>query len=312
MADMQHSMADSLQKISSGMFGLGLEMKSIKQQTAYEHRVFTPSNACKSENGNEFIRIFSSLNLAYSSDLTSLVLSCEIISSEYPSFDFKWTSITTSDKKLDATDIDKKLERMSYEPLCMYLRNHSFSVVDVSDGAGCPSKNLFDSDIFTIRKGLDFSTTFLRSLGQAPIFIEEIRGRTDIIIVRDETIHEAFRHKCHVLIAIEIKTIAGFNSDVVCFREAATQLIGLNAENVVTSPCVILTNLTRKHYVFYLVLGENPAQNLSFKMCIEKCASFEVALQLSVRLSKREPFSMNFGRKPTPPPSTASDADLTE
>lgn len=204
------------------------------------------------------------------------------------------------------------MERSSYQPLCEYLSGLELLAVDVSEGTKCPFQLLYDSDVYTISKGLNFTTNYLRSVGKASIFIDTIRGKTYIVILRSDCADQVYYHKSHVLVAIEVKTVAGLNNDGACFREAVIQLIGLNASNTSTSPIVILTNLVMKHYVFYLSMGENPEVQLSFKLHIQKCESFSVALSVAMVLSRREPFSMHFGRMPTPPPSTTSGEHGTD
>lgn len=281
-----------LDEISKSMFGLKLEVQEIRHQTAVHHRVFTPSSACKTENVGEFVRVFSSLNLAYSPSLTKVVEPWEMEGSD-PKFEFRWTATQ-----------DSVLENTSYEPLCKYLRDdRGLFAFDVSEGGNCFNKNLYDSEVYTLRPTIDSHGEDLRKSGVPLVFIEQIRGRTDIVIVSARAADQHTLHKSHVLVAIEVKTVAGFSKDDACLREAATQLIGLNAENVETSPCVLLTNLYRKHYVLFLALEGDPHAKLVFKLHIKRCQSFEAALDLSLSLSERRPISVNFGRRPTPPSS---------
>lgn len=85
-----HAISETNETLSNALFGLSLTVKDIKQQTAYEHRVLTPSSACKSENAKEFIRICSALELFFGSELKSIIVNCDAQSSTYPAFDFNW------------------------------------------------------------------------------------------------------------------------------------------------------------------------------------------------------------------------------
>ena len=291
------------ERIELAMFGLQLGVQTIQQQTYFEHRTFTPSNAMKSENAIEFTRIFSSVKLAFGPDLSSKVTQLPTPTNFAPvKFRFQWS-------RQDAGEDDNILEKVSYGPVCDFLKEIGLQGIDVSEGENCPSKVLYDSNIYTIRKGLDYNTESLRTIGKLPTFVERIRGRSDIAVVKEGAEVTPYVHKSHVDFVIEIKTIRGFQSDKQCFREAATQLVGLNVENLDTSPSVLLTNLAKKHYVLSLSIGDDSAQSLTFKLHIERCDSFEYAVQRCKDLGTRESFSMHFGRKPTPPQSSGSESD---
>jgi hypothetical protein len=291
------------ERIEAAMFGLKLGVQTIQQQTYFDHRIFTPSNAMKSENAIEFTRIFSCLKLAFGPDLSSVVTQLPTPTHfDSAKFLFQWS-------RQDAGEDDKVLEKVSYKPVCDFLQDIGLHGIDVSEGENCPSKVLYDSNIYTIRKGLNYNTELLRAMGKVPTFVERIRGRTDIAVIKEGAEFTPYVHKSHVDFVIEIKTIRGFQSDAQCFREAATQLVGLNVENLDTSPSVLLTNLAKKHYVLSLSIGDDSAHSLTFKLHIERCDSFEYAVQRCKDLGTRESFSMHFGRKPTPLPSSGSESD---
>lgn len=53
---------------------------------------------------------------------------------------------------VNATNKEKSLERQSYRPLIEYLESLSMCALDVSEGQKCQKKNMFDSEVHTIRR----------------------------------------------------------------------------------------------------------------------------------------------------------------
>lgn len=292
-----------------------LDLKDIKQQTKVAFKSLTPSAACKSENENEFLLLVEGLKLAHTPYLSSLVepyTGPELVRYAQRKLSFQWTDLSSASKysaqdeveEIDMTGNDEKvLERVSYKPFMQYLETLNLPSADVSEGARCHKKHLFDSNVFTLRKGTSFSSASLRITAQEPVLIQCIRGGTDIIIVRENCIDSVTYTKAHVRVAIEIKTVKGMKSVDSALREAVVQLVGLNTQNVEVSPVVLLTDFVGKHYVLYLTFGSDPTTNLKYHLHITQFKSLESALEFAEDQSLHEPISLHFGRIPTPPVS---------
>ena len=338
MTAMQLDQKEQKENYFSFMQTMLFDMKDLKQQTKIAFKSLTPSAACKSENNAEFTYLVDSLKLAYGPILSELVKQYEgpeLVRYAKHKFNFKWSvevglkgmSIETdakadtkpADPDTDAAAVydgeavdekqDKVIEKTSYKPLILYLEKLNLHSADVSEGVRCQNKNLFNSDVFTLRKGTAFSSETLRLTAQAPVFIQNIRGRTDVIILRGGCEHAPVYHKAHVKVAVEIKTIKGLKFVDGALREAAIQLIGLNAQNCESTPVVLLTNFMRKHFVLYLTMGDDPERNLKYELHIVQLQTFESALEFADDQSIKEPISLNFGRKPTPPASVVDEED---
>jgi len=112
-----------------------------------------------------------------------------------------------------------------------------------------------------------------------------------------------------VLVVIEIKPGSFSDGSLESgLREAFVQLIGLSVGNTFHSPVVILTNLSRSHYVLSLeVAAEFP--RLKYSLKIQKFKQFNYALSSAWELSKRKCFTKYFGRPPSLPASEKSDEE---
>jgi hypothetical protein len=327
--EIKQTVLEQMEKSVSFMQTTLFDMKDLKQQTKIAYKSFTPSAACKCENNAEFTVLFESLKLAYGPYLSELVLQYdgpELLRYAGRKFVFKWGAKTDASNDTDSNakpdDIgveeeeevelvvekdDKILEKTSYKPLMLYLKSLNLDSADVSEGVRCQNKNLFNSDVFTLRKGTAFSSDTLRVTAQAPVFLQNIHGGTDIIILRDGFVDAPVYHKAHVRVAVEIKTIKGLKQVDGALREAAIQLVGLNTQNCEVTPVVLLTNFAKKNFVLYLTRGSDPERNLKFNLHIVLFKTFESALEFAEDQSVCEFISLHFGRKPTPPASVAGD-----
>jgi hypothetical protein len=290
------------------------KLRILADQTAVEKRILTPSNGCLSENSGDFTRLFSLLRLAEGPLLSALVEPFQgDLPHDLPKFTFKWKADPIlSETMADVAVQEKVIERSSYLPLVQYLSEQSLHAVDVSEGHRCPNKNLFDSEVHTIRPNTTFDTKMLCKVQQCPFFIQQIRGRTDIVIIDERYASATNVTKFQVRVAIEIKTVNQMNKTDACLREAAVQLVGLNTENIERTPPVLLTNLCGRHFVLYLSMLPNPDVHLVFKIHIIQFDTFEQALEFSLRRGDLPPITSYFGRKPTPPASVGSEGSKEE
>ena len=308
---------------------VALDIKDLKQQTSAVYKNFTPSSALKSENNNEFVKLFSTLKLAYSPALSTMsqnYVGPNLVRYAQRRFNFKWAD-SSKPATIDGDEVEEDndeainntvnvdtenriLEKTAYKPLMQYLESLNLPCADVSDGERCLERNLFHSDVFTLRKSTAFSTATMRLKAQAPVFIQTIKGRSDIIILSDKFLDQRIYHKAHVRVAVEVKTIKGLKNVDGALREAAIQLVGLNVNNTEATPVVLLTNFTKKHFVLYLTLSSYPEENLSYNLHIVQFKTFESSLEFAEIQSLLEPISSYFGGPPTPPASVAENSSL--
>ena len=141
------------------------------------------------------------------------------------------------------------------------------------------------------------STYALRKAGfTVPRLSFILRGRSDLVKLRkDETVMIPEM----VEFAVEIKPKYDFDekdfSDS-AFREAALQVIGLNAGNDRCSPAVILTNLVGRHYVLFI----ERCSELNYTLEVESYTTLSHACQRASFVGLRRCVTADFGRAPTP------------
>jgi hypothetical protein len=194
-------------------------------------------------------------------------------------------------------------ETASYPPVLKFLRDTcKYSAVVVGNGERLHSGLLFNKDVYTLRKK---DPTTVR--GQTVWRKNVVRGRTDVVVLRESLPKEAIILRNNVLFATEIKRpqdIAKSKSG--CLREAQIQLIGLNVDNPNGSPPVILTDLVSVHRVLYVDVKSG-----TFAYVIKQitCASFAAAVLTAQILGERECVTANFSRPPSPSNSEHSDGE---
>lgn len=272
------------------LFGIGLELKDIKANSAFQNRDITPSSACKSEHAGEFMKLVEGLGLNIGIKLSKLAGAGQS--------DTTWENFTYHWKR--SAGEEAAIKEDSYEPLLQYLKDHcKLNAVIVDNGQGLPNGHLFDQHVHTLKKDVIVRSKELRKTGDEPKYIYHLSGRTDVAIIDPA---ERVVSRMSVLVAIEVK-ISGFNEDE-GLREAFLQLIGLNTANAHRSPVVILTNLANIHYVIFLEAIGFP--NIKYTLRIEGFSQFSLALSRALELSQRECFTKHFGGPPTPQASQTS------
>lgn len=164
-----------------------------------------------------------------------------------------------------------KEERDSYEPLGKFLKDKNIHVVDLSAGAGLPYGNLFDVQLFSLKKNLN-----LRSNQLAPtercICRYNLRGRTDFIRLKNPDLGIS---RFNIQYYIEIKPGSIKEAEL---REAFFQLLGGNAGNTDRSPPVFITNLTTYHYILFITLYQG-VDDYAYRLNIFKFDKFHQAIK---------------------------------
>jgi len=184
-------------------------------------------------------------------------------------------------------ETDKKLEQTAYQPVLEFVSRlfPELNVQIVAEGKNLTSGNLFSVEVFTVRKENPDKH------GQPVTFITTIEGRSDIAAFDKNGITT----RRGVEFVIEIKTLK-FNKVCGC-REAITQLLGLNIENSLHSPPVLLTNLVGIHSVFFVApLDAFPFYHIQE----EQFQWFELALERVRGLCAEHRRTHHFGRGPSP------------
>jgi hypothetical protein len=184
-----------------------------------------------------------------------------------------------------------ELEITSYNPVVSFLEGLGLFGRNVGNGQNLPAGNLFNQDIWTLRKeGPD-----VRS--QRVYHRHTVTGRTDVVVLSQDS--KGTIDRWMVKFAIEVKTVEGMKKSKTGSKtEAIVQLIGLNASNSARSPPVILTNLAQTHSVLYLdLVREVPVQ---YSVMEQSCDSFAAAVHFAMDKCEQQ-ITDEFSRPPSPP-----------
>jgi hypothetical protein len=288
----------------------GLQHLSLSVQASRPAQIFesiTPSGAT-GEHKEDFYKLLSKMGLNKEPDSAATLL--QEAKSSHKSFRFHWkTSAGLESVDEAGSTIDDELlklpqeaahmpktqpsERESYAAVCSYLKSLGHDAVAVDSGQSLVNGDLFSEHVFSMR------TQGLSVHGQTVYHITRVHGRTDVVILDNYgTPGEVTRER--VKLAIEIKKpddFKGSTTESPPSREAMTQLIGLNINNVYHTPQVLLTNLVGKHQVFFITKHE---EHPWFRIALQKCSSFLAAIQFIETLWKKDAPNYDFGRGPSP------------
>mmetsp|Transcript_37241 Transcript_37241/g.93517 ORF Transcript_37241/g.93517 Transcript_37241/m.93517 type:complete len:284 (+) Transcript_37241:719-1570(+) len=140
-------------------------------------------------------------------------------------------------------------EAASYGELCSFLQKRGFDAVVIGNGEGLPNRLLFSTYAHSMRRQV------ATVKGQTVYTGMRVYGRTDLVILDDRGGQgEVSRQRVKLGIEVKPADKIGRCEDASnpASREAATQLIGLNINNMYNTPPVLLTNLQKIHWVFYI------------------------------------------------------------
>jgi hypothetical protein len=291
----------ALKSITDGMRGLGIEVRGIQAALPSGVSVMrlTPTKA--SEKKETLRSLLSGLRLNDTPVPDGEKYDAVGREPEWMAFKFKWR-----ESRVPADLV--ALERTSYGDVVGFLRGLGLAAVDVSNGDHCPERLLFLKDIYTLRQQDPF-----KHRGQHVTKIHTVSGCTDIVVLSRDFMGQGHTRIMDwmVTVLIEIKTVPGMKGSASnCRREAVVQLIGMNAANPTHSPPVVLTNLTKQHFVLYL--ERLPADEYPFEFEIRErpCSSFAAAVHFALAVAAREPITRDFSRSTTPPTSEDRPDDL--
>ena len=196
-------------------------------------------------------------------------------------------------------------EDASYGPLQRFLRSVGVIAIVVGNGTGLPDGLLYNVDIFSLKRNLTIRSDELRKDGSEPKLLFRLKGRTDLIVVRDA---DCAMTNANIKYFIEVKTVKGMMNMPSSIREAILQLIGGNVAALYHSPPVLLTNLDKTHYVLYIEKNDDDTFS-RYKLRVKKWGSFCEALAfVEARTEDFVCATREFGCMPTPPSSVAGRA----
>jgi hypothetical protein len=286
-------------EVSEDQKRVGFAVKAITDALPLDLQLVTPSGCCKSSEFPIFRLIMKAIGLIEVADIDTLAEVLTVDRSDVKDFKFDWKN--------------NPHEKDSYGPFVEYLREMlKLNAVDVSDGNGLGLGLLYASDIHTLRPKLGDLTSDLKQAALEPKLKVRISGRTDIAVFRVGGIKT-----CKDLeMAFEIKTHYSFShrSKVnTALREGVLQLIGCNADNQFSSPVVIVTSLSDKHYLLYLKLGPKPAERLEYFLAVKSCTSLIALIQFAKSvLLERGCITRRFAGPPTPTSDSPVKADESQ
>mmetsp|Transcript_27119 Transcript_27119/g.38418 ORF Transcript_27119/g.38418 Transcript_27119/m.38418 type:complete len:384 (+) Transcript_27119:37-1188(+) len=273
---------DNLEMILKDM---SISLHTMKEQfpSVLAGHMVTPSTASRNRQQSSSIFDAAGLALKPTEMDAEYVLPVEQQRKTEWFFSFSWPR--------EAGD-DKVLEKTSYAPVLNFLRRLDLHAEDVSGGANCVEKLLYNSDIYSRR-----TENPMKVRGQTVYHKHCVKGRSDLVIL-DKNRQGGEVLRSMVLVAIEIKTPSAYKqSKDGSMIEAQLQLIGLNAFNTDHSPPVVLSNLAQTHFVIYLAYGDD---GWSYVIKKQKCATFPAAIHFALQKSLEASISAHFSRPMTP------------
>mmetsp|Transcript_41291 Transcript_41291/g.96464 ORF Transcript_41291/g.96464 Transcript_41291/m.96464 type:complete len:364 (+) Transcript_41291:71-1162(+) len=193
-------------------------------------------------------------------------------------------------------------EKLSYKPLCMYLRSLGKQAFVIANGynVGLSRGLLFNRRAHGMRRQLPTER------GQVVSSSIRVKGRSDLAVLddKDKTLIEIdsdckpTRNLTRNRVAWVIEVKEPVIGDGAC-REAITQLIGLNIENFYTSPKVLLTNLIGTHHVYYIKCEDSyPWYTVQWRRCSTLLAAIRFIESLDA--VPRSQIADHFGRATSP------------
>lgn len=196
-------------------------------------------------------------------------------------------------------------EQASYAPLEKFLKDRGIYVRNVANGEGLIDGNLFDQELWTLKKNSLIPSCELSATEQSICkFI--IRGRTDFVRLANPR-RGITRINNQYFIEIKKEKIGEPE-----LREAFYQLLGGNAGNSYRSPPVFITNLNSSHYVLFITnIGTEGI--LEYQLNIFRFPSFGCAISyLEDETKVAKSCTRDFLRRKTPlssPPTRHLDEE---
>jgi len=304
------------EKFQKLTFNMSKQFHDIKPSFEVVSQTLTPSEACKTDYGSTlYIPLLRSLMLdptltpyrknaeksdakeknaeqsdakeknAEKSDAKEKNAEKSDAKTNGPRFSFQWI---IRDSKIS--------EAQSYEPARAFLQSlfPGDFVGVIANGQGLNDGLLYITRVFNLKPRLA-TTHELRKENGVPRLCFIVRGRSDLVKLRTGA---TLLIPENVEFVVEIKPTYELHENDLshqAFRESVIQLIGLNVGNAQCSPAVVLTNLSKKHYILYI----DYTPPLSYVVRIDKMTTFADACRRASEIGKRC-ITRDFGRAPTP------------
>jgi hypothetical protein len=187
-------------------------------------------------------------------------------------------------------------ELSSYAPLCKYLQDLGFDAVVVGNGQGLTNRLLYSVQAFSMREQKDVC-------GQKVHYVTTIEGLTDIVVLdhrgnSDVITRERVKFAIEVKVPSDLKDVsAGDEGPENIMRSVLTQLLGLNINNIYNAPPVLLTNLRRSNFVFYI---SEHQEYPWFRIARQQCSTLLAGLQFVEKVLALKRCTVDFGRPCSP------------
>lgn len=183
----------------------------------------------------------------------------------------------------------------NYESLITFLRlkERRCKIVFIGNGQGLYNQGrLFDVHIYPMKtSGVTVISGELRKTPIQPIQVIQLYGRCDIVCLHENADVES--NRANVKYAISVKPEGFDHSEAL--REGFLQLMGLNADNALHSPPVLVTDLDSTHYVLYL---ERHHKNLfKYYLRVAMVPSLALAAQICSVIGVRDCITHTLGRR---------------
>jgi hypothetical protein len=292
---------------------LGMELRAGLPQIVHER--ITPSQA-SGKPASEFCALLSQLGLPPEVDDANSIFKKR--KDGRNDFVYDWEQKLSSldcilEMQAAVQDIDDQevtplraekiqLEPRSYAPLCDYLRGLEFDAVVVGNGQNLPNKILYSVQAFSMRKEKNVH-------GQKVFYVKTIEGLTDLVVLDSRgKPGQVTRERVKFAIEVKLPTELKDNSTNADGSECAgtkekisqsviTQLLGLNMRNPYNAPPVLLTNLCRSNFVYYITEHE---VHPWFRIARQQCSTFLAGLQFVEGILKHNRCTGDFGRPCSP------------
>jgi hypothetical protein len=305
VAALGEELVDMIRTVDLKVFAVLHEQREMRRTLPVLEGNFTPSNAAKSENRARARDYLASLFSIQSPDLKVFAVPDSKEKSTFPPFTFRFKSPKYEEEELrDIKEIEREIERESYGPFCDFLHSQGLNAHIISEGQYCLDGRLFFSDVFTLRNKTYYEENEFKAR-QNLRYQFKASGRSDLVVLQDGINCNLGINKFVCKYCIEVKTVVAMDTEGkenASLREAAFQLIGVNASNDQCTPSVILTNLSGKHYVLSIHHPEivGSIQKHQYLLEIRRFGNVGWAVEYAELLSARPCISADFGRPPTP------------
>jgi hypothetical protein len=276
---------------------MAFSLHEIQSNVKVTSHNITPSVDCESSAESKYVLLMETLGLDRRMSLSEKVqVQLDNDACQFSPFEFKWNN---------------QVESASYESVQLYLQTFVKCSHIIANGQNCPHGHFFTIDVFTLRRHTNVTSDILRETGAEPKLKFSVAGRSDIAVL---SYNNSLLSRTECRYCVEIKRVIdmeGVAATNKALREGVLQLIGLNVQNHLTSPSVLVTNLNKKHFVLFISreCHEDDSSRLLFSLKIHSFSSFPQALFHANQYADRDCCTHLFGSPPTPVQSIYDESE---